>query len=406
MAQLADEARMRKDTSSNQLFVLFQDAAAVPEEGLGLTRQASADIPTGGFGTPTMEVSGSHRGRALLKIASLLGGFVMVAALAVCFFRSPSLHDQASTKDALGEDMVLGSEVMPEDLQPAPERHSAQLGHRQHCSYDTTDRCPVSQLFYNSELNEVVTENLMQVGKGLFRHADRDLVRDTVAAGMQKIYGQLKEHSPVALEALTHVELTSKGKNAVLTWMRLSSIPEVQTIGYEVALAVRRSLSLDPDTIRTQIEGVLQSNLDKIADLRDDLLPPSVFKFLNSEQQWQMTLQSENLRVMQAFHEGGELYGSMSAEFYSDKQKGAPKRLPSEEKAYGAWGGVLEQGRIFLDIIKLVAASHGVTLLIPEQATALQVNVDVKDLGSDLLSCELYDEDGMNNFMKAYSTTQ
>jgi len=80
---------------------------------------------------------------------------------------------------------------------------------------------------------------------------------------------------------------------------------------------------------------------------------------------------------------------------------GAPKKLPAEEKAYGAWGGVLEQGRVFIDIIKLVSAAHGVELLVPPQATALAVNIDVKDLGSELLSCELYQEDGMNNFMKA-----
>jgi len=247
----------------------------------------------------------------------------------------------------------------------------------------------------------VATENLMQVGRGLFRHADRDLVRGTVVAGFKTVSQQLQEHAPAAFEALTQIKLEAKDANAVLSWLRLMSVPAVQGIGFEVALAVRRSLTVNRAQVRAQIEGVLQTNLANIKDLRNELLPPSLLKFLGSGNQWEMTLEEENLQVMEAFRKDGDFYGSLSAEFYAESRSGALKNLSVEEKAYGAWGGVLEQCRVFIDIIKLVSAVHGVELLVPAQATALAVNIDVKDFGSELLSCELYQEDGMNNFMKA-----
>merc|ERR1712032_622989 len=209
------------------------------------------------------------------------------------------------------------------------------------------------------------------------------------------------QHSPAAFKALTEIKLEAKDTNAILSWLRLMSVPEVQSIGFGVALAVRRSLTMNRAKARAQIEGILDTNLAKIKDLRDELLPPSILKFLGSSNQWEMTLEQENLQVMESFHKGGEFYGSLSAEFYSNNHSGAPKKLPSEEKAYGVWGGVLEQSRVFIDVIKLAAKVHDVELLVPPQATSLAANIDIKDLGSELLSCELYEEDGMNNFMKA-----
>jgi hypothetical protein len=390
------------------LFVLFHDA--VQEEDIALTRGVSQ----GSDGVPSPKASGQQAGASfapggvafcksgkLLKALALLGAAALLSTVGYAVSRARPTRGQGSAADAVNEDIVLGSGELPEDLDPAPQPEISQIGHTLHCSYQTTDRCPVSQLFFNADLHEVATENLMQVGRGLFRHADRDLVRDTVAAGFKQISQQLEEHAPAAFQALTQIKLEAKDTNAVLSWLRLTSVPEVQSIGFEVALAVRRSLTVNRAKVRAQIEGILQMNLDKIKDLRDELLPPSVLKFLGSSNQWEMTLEEENLQVMEAHHNDGEFYGSLSAEFYSENRSGAPKKLPAEEKAYGAWGGVLEQGRVFIDIIKLVSAAHGVELLVPPQATALAANIDVKDLGSELLSCELYQDDGMNNFMKA-----
>jgi len=301
----------------------------------------------------------------------------------------------------LGKSAVIGSKEVPKDLSNAPEPEHFMIGHPSyHCTYATAERCPASELFFSSEVHEVVTENLMQVGRGIFSHADRDLVRETVTACFHNVSKQIQEHAEASMQALQHIELDEKEKNSVLTWIRLMSVPQVQSIGYEVALAMRRSLTSDPEVVRAAVEEVLSTNLENVKELRDELIAPRMLDYWGPEQQWELTLDPENLAVIQAFRHG-EFYGSLDADFYSKNVSGLVKKLPAKEKAYGVWGGVLEQGRALIDVIRLLARHQEIELLVPAQATSLDVNVDVEDLGSELLSCELQPKDGMNNLMKA-----
>jgi len=200
---------------------------------------------------------------------------------------------------------------------------------------------------------------------------------------------------------LARIELTVSQKNAVLTLMRLMSVPEVQRIGFEVALAIRRSVSLEKDVIKRHIEEMLANNIEEIRETRDDTVPDSVLALWGSGHAWEMTLEPENVKVMEAFR-GGEFFGSMNASFYAESLPKTPERMPAQEKAYAVWGGVLEHGRALLDTVKLISWSSGVELRPPAWVTSLGDNIDVKDLGSELLSCELHKKSGMNNLMKAF----
>merc|ERR1740127_440293 len=127
---------------------------------------------------------------------------------------------------------------------------------------------------------------------------------------------------------------------------------------------MRRSMSVDPAVVKRAVEETLSVSLDKIKDLRDELITPAMLKNWGPEQQWELTLDPENIGVMQAFRHG-EFYGSLDAEFYSKNVSGLVKKLPAKEKAYGVWGGVLEQGRAFIDVVKLLAMRQDIELLVP-----------------------------------------
>jgi len=298
--------------------------------------------------------------------------------------------------------IMIGSPQVPDGLPAPPQPEVMFIGHPSyHCVYPMASVCPAHELFWNAEVHEVVTENLMQVGRGLLVHADRDMVRSTVAAGFRNISLQISRRSPELAKAIFKLELNEEQKNLVVTYLRLMSIPDVQSIGFEVALAIRRSLTTDRMQVRQKIEEMLRSNLDEVKRLRDEHVSEQLLTLWGSEHQWEMTLDPENIRVMEAFH-GGRFFGSMNASFYVTTQRGGVKKLPHEEKAYGAWGGILEEGRALLNIIRIIAHSSGSgEFKVPAWAASLGDNMDVQDLGRELLSCELYESDGMDNFMKA-----
>merc|ERR1719401_471068 len=150
---------------------------------------------------------------------------------------------------------------------------------------------------------------------------------------------------------------------------------------------MRRSLSLEPRVVRQKVEEMLRSNIVELFRLRGDLISERLQNLWGTGSNWEMTLQPENLQVMEAFHDG-DFFGSMDADFYAQNRSGEPGRLPPEEKSYGAWGGVLEEGRVFLGLLRLVARASGRgDMALPAEATSLSSNVDVRDLGSELLSC-------------------
>jgi hypothetical protein len=393
---------MRKEGSSQQLFVLVGDVESMPSQDqlTGTLEEASCSMNRQLSGTPMHPLMPTWPRAA--KLGAMVGGAVLVGCAVIAAVSTSMTTGTADgTANTMQKNIEIGTKQVPEDLDAAPTSEVMIMGHpAHHCSFSTSRKCPVSELFFNGDVQEVATENLMQVGKGVFKPADRDLVRDTVAAGLENISKQLHAKAPEAFEALVHMKLSAEEKNAVLSWMRMMSIPEVQKYGYEVALAIRRSFSMNLKEVREEIEEMVRNNLQDIQELDDEVTSPQVAKLWSVGHEWQMTLEPENLKVISAFNKTGKFYGSMDASFYSEKQKDVARKLPDEEKAYAAWGGLLEQARVFLDVIKILSLNKGKELLLPWQATALAFHTD-KDLGSDVLSCEMEDGEGMNNLMKA-----
>jgi len=230
------------------------------------------------------------------------------------------------------------------------------------------------ELFWSPEVHEVATENLMQVGKGLLVHADRDGIRTAVARAFRNVSLRLeaREHSAAAM--LATLRLSEAEKGAVLTSLRLLSMPQVQSIGLDVGLAIRSSASTDPTIVEDTIEAAVRPHLAGIERLRDDLVSGTLFELWGVGKRWRMSLAPENIQVMQASH-GGKLYTGSASEI-----------PPLEEKNLVVLGGVLEEARALLDVLSLCAHREGQDLHVPAWATSMGDNIE---LGPGLLSCEL-----------------
>lgn len=392
---------LHKEGSSNQLFVLLEDQDSTSQQFDVAAPTINSMSPSSVLNTATQSNWGCGP-----KLSLLAAGFVtfVVVCVAVTFGRQivqPSIENPVrEMKSTQQKDLTIGTPHVPEELPSPPQQQTVFIGHpAYHCTYSMSPKCPAKELFWNPDIYEVATENLIQIGRGLLVHADRDTVRTTVAAGFKNISHKLQKSFPDVAKKLATLELSEKQKNTVLSTMRLIGIPEVQRIGYEVSLAIRHSLSLKKELVKQTIENTLRSNSGEIKKLRDELVSSTDLGFLGNGHQWDMTLDMENLQIMEAFHDG-KFFGSMNASFFAEFHPSNPKKIPLQEKAYGAWGGVLEEARALLYIIKLLADSHGMNLHVPMNATSLGANVDIKDLGSELLSCELHSADGMNNLMK------
>jgi len=402
MAGAPGPAKLHKEGSSNQLFVLLEEEEDLPRQHSEPSVAPAAALGLQPLGPRLHSLKQDMRRcgcTALVAagVATLVSG-VLITVGGPWLGHAPPEKLLAPQQKSI----VIGSKEVPGALLLPPQPELVTVGHpAYHCRYGMSPSCPARELFSSSELHEVATENLMQVGHGILVHADRDRVRATVAAGFRNLSRQLDTRAPAAAATLAGLELSEPQKNAVLSSMRLMSIPEVQRIGFEVALAIRRSLSVEREVIQRQIEDMLKSNLGELERVRDEMVPESVLEFWQAGPQWEMSLAVENVLVMEAFH-GGKFFGSMNASFYADSLPTTPKRLPAEEKVYGAWGGVVEEGRALLEALRLIARSSGVKLDVPPAATSLRRNIDLEDLGSELLSCELHEGKGMNNLMKAF----
>lgn len=391
-------AKLHKEASSQQLFVLLEEDvdAEAPQ-------QPAEDSPPQGSpaALPGRRLCGGWRDARLVAaaVALLLAAQLAALALAARFGRGGLSRRQLLPAE---QKSVFGSLRLPERLPPPPAPQILTHGHpAYHCTYGVARSCPARELLANPELHEVATENLMQVGRGILVAADRDAVRATVAAGFRNLSRQLDTRAPAAARALAQLELSRAQKDAVLSSLRLASLPKVQRVGFEVSLAIRQSVSLRRGVIRRHVEDMLRSNIKEIEGLRDEVIPPSLLAFWDTSHQWEMTLEPENIQVMEAFH-GGKFFGSMNASFYATFLPTLPKKLPTEEKMYGVWSGVLEEGKVVLNTIKLISRSRGLELDLPASTTSLSDNIDVKDLGSEVLSCELHEGSSMNNLMKAF----
>jgi len=389
---------LRKEGSSNQLFVKLEE---LPED----SAREIARSPGGslhGYPAPLVP-RGLWRCASTALVAAVVACIVSYGLLSLGGLRVPQGQEQAKVTTSEPEQkssMVIGTPNLPDALPAAPTPKVRMMGHpAYHCSWQASNKCPAWTLLSSAEIFEVATENILRAAHGILVHADRDLVRDTVQAGFKNLSTQLHTQSPDAMHVLTRMELSKAQKNAILTTLRIRTVPEVQRIGYEVALAVRGSLSSENAVIRSHVEDMLASNMKEIESVRDDTVSRKLATIWGNQHQWDMTLDTENVRMIKAFSHG-HLFGSMNTSFYDHFLPKMPKHLPDEEKAYAVWGAVLEEGRALLGLIRWFEKEDA-KFHVKASVTSMAANIDLKDLGSELLSCELHEGSGMNNLMKA-----
>jgi len=125
--------------------------------------------------------------------------------------------------------------------------------------------------------------------------------------------------------------------------------------------------------------------LGEITRLRESVVPAGLRRLWGSDHQWNMTLDPENVGMMQAY--GGGL-GSAMFQSLNDVYAagGMDFEAPETLKSFGAVGGVVEEGRALVDIIKLCARLYSADTSLPLSATSLAGTLD---FGSNVLSCQL-----------------
>jgi hypothetical protein len=258
--------------------------------------------------------------------------------------------------------------------------------------------CPAGALFQNPEVHEAAAANLMEVGRnGFLATRDWSTVKAAVVAGFRRINDELSDKAPKAARQLGLIQLSEQQKDAVLSSMRLISEPRVQRIGFEVGQAIRNCPSTDKEQLKRLIEERLKPRLPELLKLRNELMPEPLLELWATDHQWDMTLDPENVQVMQA-KQGGKF----APAFVSLGDVYRLGRAPTESgsKSYSLTGGVVEEARALIDLIKACTRLFGQDLQVPERATSL---AGTFNFDAEALSCELRaaDGDARINEMKA-----
>eukprot|EP00448_Togula_jolla_P007336 CAMPEP_0170601748 /NCGR_PEP_ID=MMETSP0224-20130122/18024_1 /TAXON_ID=285029 /ORGANISM="Togula jolla, Strain CCCM 725" /LENGTH=416 /DNA_ID=CAMNT_0010926543 /DNA_START=51 /DNA_END=1302 /DNA_ORIENTATION=- len=215
-------------------------------------------------------------------------------------------------------------------------------------------------LFEDSQLHEVATDNIMNVGlrHGHLAPADRKLVRATVEESFQNI-----SRAPGNAESLGLVRLNEEQKGAVLHMMRYLSDPRVQRIGLEVSHAVRDSGSEHPEALKRAIAERLRPHLGEMSRLHQEAIPAVLRQFTDNGHGWEAILEPRRVQLSKTF--GDEWDSKIS----SSSPAQAPRSLEELEESHGfseasrakarkgkqvtgIIAAILEETRFLLDILR------------------------------------------------------
>jgi hypothetical protein len=171
--------------------------------------------------------------------------------------------------------------------------------------------------------------------------------------------------------------------------MRLMSLPQVQSVGLAVAEAIRDSGCSLKECVRQRIEAKLEPRLGHLRALTQKLVPVSLQQLWSQEgHHWEMTLDPENIRVFES------VIGSFVSKDATRNKTARPLRAPQarlspEEKSSLVLGGVLEEARALLDVMRMCTRLSGKELAVPMWATSLAGAWS--SFGYEVASCEADD---------------
>jgi hypothetical protein len=253
-----------------------------------------------------------------------------------------------------------------------------------------TPLCPASELFRSAEVIEVATENIMRVGADLLERRDRPMVEATVAKGLGNIKDHLDSGDPAVANELRLIQLSQVHRDAVLQSLRLLSDPRIQSVGRDVAEAIRAAAdATGRATLERAIATRLRPRLGELAQLRSELVPSAVLELWGRGHQWDMTLDPENLRLMQKDPDGGRLSSNIaSAADLAEDAGHVPSHLHREEKSYPVLGAVVEEARALLELVRLCTRlrGRGGLQVVPAWATSVE---GILKLHPEDLSCTM-----------------
>lgn len=243
-------------------------------------------------------------------------------------------------------------------MQPVPE--STPTPQRQTCNYEKSDYCPAHYLFESPDVHDTVTDSLMRTGSTFIEHTDYTMVQEFVRIGLKRIGQELQQRVPVVAEELDRAQLKVDEWNAVLKMISLIGNYEVQQLGYQVTKALRAGASptRSKESFKWYIEDFLDERLDEMQKLAIQLIPSPVRDLWGAGgHDWEMTLDPENVHIMQTIN-----VKPISNFTYVDLQT----------KSFSIYAGVLEEGRVLLDLMKICIRAVG-----PSWDTSTRRTIDI-----------------------------
>lgn len=216
----------------------------------------------------------------------------------------------------------------------------------------------------NSDIHEAVTETLMRMGHKILRPTNRSAVKEIVTKSFLNMSAELHKSAPEMVDELDALQLSEVQKDAVVTTVLLLADPQIRSIGVDAARAIQECASTEKRHLKHSIIEKLQPRLAEIKKLHDEFVPQALRDLWGSDHRWEMTLDPENVRMMQ----------STIGDFVS--KPNASKLVGARAKSYILLGGALGSGKALLGIIKLCTRVNGTNLSMPTWPTAFSQGID------------------------------
>lgn len=249
--------------------------------------------------------------------------------------------------------------------------------------------CPALGLFDRPEVHHVAAGRLMRIGSSFLGTGDFDTVSKIVAANFGNISLRLQRATPDLAIAMEMIQLSDRQRDAVLACVQLIGDQQVQELGLHVAQAIHSSPSNDRGVpFLRHIRRQLRPRCGSIKALRDKLIPLALRRLWGTGHLWEMTLDLEDTGMM--MQTGSNSFAMEQTQLQS---------VDLQSISLGLEIGVLEEGRIMIDLIKQIAGLHGKDMRVPAWVTSMAKKVRPEQLSCDLRSVTQNSKDVMKAWL-------
>jgi hypothetical protein len=238
-------------------------------------------------------------------------------------------------------------------------------------------------LLGSSELHGVATDNLMKAGHAFFGDAERDIMQAVVSQVFANLTADLSKQSPAASRVLGNMWLGPAQRGAVLEAMQLLSDSRVQSIGLDVARAVRQGAPGGRPSLQQSVDRSLRERRAEIGQLREELLPKELANSGEGGSAWDLLFDQESVRIMATVNGEWDLGpGSRASALAADLPRADPaqpallhpgKLYSTRRLLFGDSGGVYSRNvfrRHESELTEVREMQAAVSLAVREQGRA------------------------------------